>query len=99
MEAVMKDPAEYINIPAPAPPPPDSQKGRIYEWLSSGRKMTGITGWKIAGTMKLATRISEMRRDGFHIDVQMVKVKNRFHENIMVAEYSMPSTEVQGQLF
>lgn len=44
-----------------------TQRKRILEYLSKGFTMTGIDGLAQAGTMKLATRIGELIRQGHPI--------------------------------
>lgn len=41
------------------------------------------------GIMRLASRISEMKKDGVKIRRRMVKAKNRFGEPMAYAEYSI----------
>jgi hypothetical protein len=41
------------------------------------------------GITKLATRISEMKRDGLNFKIESVKTKNRFGKSVRFAKYSM----------
>jgi hypothetical protein len=40
------------------------------------------------GITKLATRISEMRRDGLKFKIETVNVKNRYGKSVSYAKYS-----------
>lgn len=44
-----------------------SQQKKILEYLSKGHTLTPIQAIDVAGTMKLATRISELIRQGYPI--------------------------------
>lgn len=41
------------------------------------------------GIMRLASRISDLKKDGVQIKKRMVKAKNRFDEPVAFAEYSL----------
>jgi hypothetical protein len=41
------------------------------------------------GVTKLATRISEMTREGIEVDRQMIKGKNRYNESVKYMEYRL----------
>jgi len=45
-----------------------NQKKLILEALKKGETLTGLKGLRIAGTMKLATRIGELERAGHVIN-------------------------------
>jgi hypothetical protein len=51
-----------------------TQRKRILEYLSRGFTMTGIDGLAQAGTMKLATRIGELIRQGHPIVKEWITV-------------------------
>ena len=42
------------------------------------------------GITKLATRISEMKKDGWNFKTEMVKSKNRYQKPVYFARYSFP---------
>lgn len=53
----------------------ESQCKRIYELLQKGVALTPLDALKLVGTMKLATRISELRASGIdNIEQTMVEV-------------------------
>ena len=45
------------------------------------------------GITKLATRISEMRRDGMTFKIEMVSTKNRYGKSVNYAKYSFAEGE------
>ena len=45
-----------------------TQRKRILSYLSQGKIMTPLDGLSVAGTMKLATRIGELIREGHPIE-------------------------------
>lgn len=45
-----------------------SQKAKIIECLSKGKWKSPVDALKEAGTMKLATRVGELRRQGYKIN-------------------------------
>lgn len=60
--------------------------------LSYMRDKGGITARDAIneiGCMRLAARISELRRDGYSINSRTVKRRNRFGETCYVSEYTL----------
>jgi sulfur transfer protein SufE len=55
-----------------------TQKEAILKYLQSGNSITGLEALRLFGTMKLATRISELRRDGIEIMHQMVNRNDKW---------------------
>ena len=51
----------------------------------------GITQYEALnlGVLRLASRISEIRKNGFEIESKMVKVQNRYGETCRVKRYSL----------
>jgi hypothetical protein len=45
------------------------------------------------GIMRLASRISEMRKNGIPIEDKMITVKNRFEEECRVKQYRLKKAE------
>ena len=63
-------------------PKPNSQQHAILRSLRSGYKLTGLDALKICGTMKLASRISELKRMGHIIKSETIKVESGKHIKI-----------------
>lgn len=52
-----------------------SQAQAILEHLKSGNTLTGLDGLRLYGTMKLASRVSELRREGHSIQDETIHDK------------------------
>ena len=62
-----------------------TQTQRILEHLQKGRSITPIQALRWFGCLRLAARISDLRREGFEVQTHLVKGKeNRF------AKYYLP---------
>lgn len=66
-----------------------TQRELIIEYLRVFGSITPMEAFVDLGITKLATRISEMRRDGFNFKIESVKSKNRFGKSVRYAKYSM----------
>lgn len=55
-----------------------TQKEQIIDYLQRFKTITPMEAFADLGITKLATRISEMRRDGMEFNIKTVKSKNRF---------------------
>lgn len=51
---------------------PGGQQAQILDILQRGESLTGLDALKRVGTMKLASRVSELRRAGFDIKDETV---------------------------
>ena len=51
----------------------ETQNAKIKAYLNTGKTITPAEAFNIIGTMKLATRIGEVKRDGFPVDSEWVK--------------------------
>ena len=65
-----------------------TQKENILAYLKAGHSLTGLEALQLFGTMKLATRISELRSEGHDILHQMVNRNGKW-----VAKYQMAKGE------
>lgn len=66
-----------------------TQAQRIIDHLKSGRQLTQFEALQDLGIMRLASRISDLKRDGYVIDKKMIEVFNRFGEGCHVASYKL----------
>ena len=66
-----------------------TQREQILEYIKQFGSVTPMQAFADLGITKLATRISEMKRDGVRIHTESVKVKNRFGKNVTFAVYSL----------
>jgi len=77
-----------------------TQSERILDHLKSGRQLTQFEALQDLGIMRLASRISDLKRDGHRIEKKMIEVFNRFGEGCHVASYTLvtPTKEAQERL-
>lgn len=66
-----------------------TQNKRILDYLSKRGSITQIEALSQLGIMRLASRISDLRRLGYPIESEMVVVKNRFDEECRVKRYRL----------
>ena len=66
-----------------------SQCDRIVEYMEKYGSITQLQAYIDIGCWRLASRISDLKRQGYSIKREMVKVKNRYGEEVPVARYSL----------
>lgn len=67
-----------------------TQCDRILDWLSKYGYITQYDAFMQLGIMRLASRISEMRKKyGWEFEVETITVKNKYGEDCRVAKYSL----------
>lgn len=65
-----------------------TQAQRILDYMTVNGSITQMEALKDLGVFRLASRISELRKNGHKIESQMVKVENRYGETCRVKRYS-----------
>ena len=65
-----------------------TQAQRIIGYIENHGSITQLEALKDLGVFRLASRISELRKNGYKIESQMVKVENRYGETCRVKRYS-----------
>lgn len=65
-----------------------TQRQAILEYIAEFGSITPMQAYSDLGITKLATRISEMRRDGLKFKIETVKLKNRYGKAVSFAKYS-----------
>lgn len=65
-----------------------TQREAIVEYINEFGSITPMQAFSDLGITKLATRISEMRRDGMRFKIETVLVKNRYGKTVTFAKYS-----------
>lgn len=60
----------------------ESQKKLILDWLSEGHSITALQALNMFGCLRLASRICDLKSEGFPIVKEMIKVNGK-----RVAEY------------
>lgn len=71
-----------------------TQNERILKYIEKFGSITQFEALQDLGIMRLASRISDLRRLGYPITSEMVTVKNRFEEDCHVKRYRMATKEV-----
>lgn len=65
-----------------------TQKDRIIEYIDKFGSISPLEAFRDLGITKLATRVSEMRREGYEFNIVLEKSKNRFDDTVHYARYS-----------
>lgn len=66
-----------------------TQNQRIIDYMHEHGAITQLEAMNELGIMRLASRISDLRKKGYEITSKMVKVKNRYGETCRVKRYSL----------
>lgn len=66
------------------------QQERILVYMEACGSITPLEAFAELGVTKLATRVSELRREGIPIVKSSETRKNRFGETVRYARYSLP---------
>lgn len=66
-----------------------TQAERIVDYMREFGSITQIEALQDLGCMRLASRISDLRRGGVPVVSEMVTVKNRWGEAVHVARYRL----------
>ena len=74
-----------------------TQKDRILAYIREFGSITPIEAFFDLGVMRLASRISDIKREGVDIAVEFVTKKNRFGEPTTFAKYSFPKDRIIEQ--
>ena len=64
-----------------------SQRERILEHFEGGNTFTSLEAYDKLGITQLATRIFELKQQGYPVQSTRIKVTNRFGEECGVSEY------------
>lgn len=66
-----------------------TQTERILNHLDKYGSITALEAMNEYGIMRLASRISDLKRKGYNIKSENVTVKNRFDEKCVIKKYSI----------
>ena len=66
-----------------------TQCEQIMDYLHQFGSITPMEAFADLGITKLATRVSEMRKDGREFKIERIKSKNRFGKTVCYAKYSL----------
>ena len=65
------------------------QVERIVDYMNRFGSITQFEAIRDLGVMRLASRISELRKMGYPIEDAMIPVKNRFGETCYIKQYKL----------
>lgn len=68
-----------------------TQNERILDYIEKHGSITQLEALTECSVMRLASRVSDLRRKGYPITSKMVRVKNKYGETCHVKRYSMGS--------
>lgn len=74
-----------------------TQCDRIIEYIKTFGSISPLEAFRDLGITKLATRISEMRKDGMEFEQEYMKSKNRFGEDVYFMRYYLPKKGGQAR--
>ena len=66
-----------------------TQNELVLEYLEQFGSITALEAMRDLGVMRLASRISELRSDGYSITSEMETVENRFGDKTRIARYRL----------
>lgn len=66
-----------------------TQTDRVLEYLRRYKTITALDALRDLGIMRLASRISDLKRRGYRVSRSMIEVENRFGEKTRVACYAL----------
>lgn len=66
-----------------------TQNQRIIDYMQEHGTITQLEALQELGIMRLASRISDLRRNGYTIESEMVCVENRYGEKCRVKRYAL----------
>jgi hypothetical protein len=66
-----------------------TQAERVLEYIEKFGSITQFEALRDLGVMRLASRISDLKKQGYPITSKVEAVKNRFDENCYIKRYSL----------
>ena len=72
-----------------------TQAERVVEYMEQFGSITQLEALRDLGVMRLASRISDLKKQGIPIKSDVETVKNRFGESCYIKRYSLQGGEVQ----
>lgn len=70
-----------------------TQNEKVLNYMVKFGSITQIEALSDLGIMRLASRISDLKKQDYKIKKEMVKSKNRFGDTIQFARYSLEESE------
>jgi hypothetical protein len=69
---------------------------RVFDYMVEFGGITQLDALRDLGVMRLASRISDLRKQGIPIEDTVVPVKNRFDETCYIKRYSVKVSGANG---
>lgn len=73
-----------------------TQAQRVIKYIEDHGSITQFDAMNLLGVMRLASRISELKKQGYEIESKVEKVKNRFGETCHVKRYRLGGDSADG---
>lgn len=73
-----------------------TQAHRVLDYLDEKGSITQLEALQELGVMRLASRISDLKKKGYPIRSDVVAVKNRYGESCHIKRYSLWEAEADG---
>ena len=70
-----------------------SQCEQIVDYMQKYGGITQLDAYLDSGCWRLASRISDLKKRGYAIKREMIKVQNRHGERVPIAKYSLMDVE------
>lgn len=70
-----------------------TQAQRVLDYIEEFGGITQLDALKELGVMRLASRISDLKKQGYPIKSETISVKNRFEEDCYIKRYSLRGGE------
>lgn len=75
-----------------------TQAQRVLEYMDIFGGITQLEALQELGVMRLASRISDLKKQGYPIKSDVVAVKNRFGESCYIKRYSLWEADADVQM-
>lgn len=75
-----------------------TQAHRVLDYLDENGSITQLEALQELGVMRLASRISDLKKQGYPIKSDVVAVKNRFGESCRIKRYSLWEADANVQV-
>ena len=73
-----------------------TQCERIIDYIKTFGSISPLEAFRDLGITKLATRISEMKKEGMKFDQEYEESKNRYGEKVHYMRYYLPQEDKQN---
>lgn len=73
-----------------------TQNRRIIEYMTEEGGITQLEALRELGVMRLASRIADLKKQGYDIRSERQEVKNRYGESCFIKRYSLGSDAENG---